>query len=167
MKHVIITLGLLALVGCKDGKNEETNTTTEAAKPSVEATNEQNNDHSDEVSNVYQNAWTNEIVMNNGNKWQADAPTNEGVQKMQNTIQSQITNTLDAYHKLAEQLNDDKNNVVKNCTMQGASHDNLHIWLLPLMDKIEALSETKTVEDAAKIKQSIKENINGYNTYFK
>ncbi len=50
--------------------------------------------------------------------------------------------------------------------MEGASHDNLHIWLLPLIAKIDALSEVKTIEDAAKIKLSIQKNINEYNTYF-
>lgn len=161
MRHVIFTLSLLAFVSCKDSKNEETK--TEAVEQSVKATEEH---HNDETSNVYENAWTKEIVMNSGAKWEADVKTNEGVQKMQNTMKTQTTSTLDDYHKLAERLNDDKNNVVKNCTMQGASHDNLHVWLLPLMAKIEALTETNTVEDALKIKQSIEENINTYSDYF-
>jgi len=38
---------------------------------------------------------------------------------------------------------------------------------LPLIAKIDALSEAKTIEDAAKLKQSIEENINGYADYFK
>ena len=50
--------------------------------------------------------------------------------------------------------------------MKGDSHDNLHVWLLPLIAKIDALSEAKTIEDAAKLKQSIKENMNAYFDYF-
>lgn len=163
MKHLIFAMSLLAFVGCKDNKKEDNKTEMNT----VEQPAEMKEEHHDEVaSNVYENAWTNEITMNNGAKWQSDAPTNEGVKQMQNTIKTITTNTLDDYHKLAEKLNDNKNTVVKNCTMKGAPHDNLHVWLLPLMDKIEALSETETVEDASKIKQSIEENINGYYTYF-
>ncbi len=159
MKHLFLAISLLALVGCKDSKKQETLTNKDA----VEATHE---DHNEEASNLYTNVWVNEIKNNEGAKWQADAKTNEGVKKMQATIKTQSASTLAEYHKLAEQLNDDKNFVVKNCTMKGPSHDNLHVWLLPLMAKIEALSEAKTVDGASKLKHSIEENINGYNTYF-
>lgn len=163
MKYLIFTISLLALASCKDSKNQESSTEKESVEQTIEAKEEH---HSDEASNVYDNSWTKEIVMNNGEKWEANIETNEGVQKMQNSIKTETTTTLEDYHKLAQQLNDDKNFVIKNCTMKGASHDNLHVWLLPLMAKIEALSEAKTVEDAAKIKHSIEENINAYSDYF-
>ncbi len=155
-------MSLLALVSCKDSKNEADKTEVENVEQIIKATKDH---HHEEVSDVYANSWRSEMKFNNGKKWEANAETNEGVVKMQNNVKSQ-SNTLEDYHKLAEQLNKDKNYVVKNCTMKGASHDNLHVWLLPLMAKIEALSETKTVEDAAKIKHSIEENINEYTTYF-
>tara|TARA_R110002096_G_scaffold280740_2_gene474852 strand:+ start:2924 stop:3397 length:474 start_codon:yes stop_codon:yes gene_type:complete len=156
-------MSLLALVSCKDNKNQESKTKMDTVEESADVKEEH---HNDEASNVYENAWIKEIVMNNGAKWEANAETNEGVQKMQNSIKTQTTSTLYEYHKLAEQLNEDKNYVIKNCTMKGASHDNLHIWLLPLMAKIEALSESKTIEDAVKIKHSINENISAYKNYF-
>jgi len=159
MKHVIFAISLLALISCKDSKNQEKVINTDA----VEATHE---GYNGEASNLYANSWIKEIETNDGGKWEANAETNEGVQKMQNNIKIQSTNTLDAYHKLAEQLNDDKNYVIKNCTMKGAPHDNLHVWILPLMEKIEALSESKTVEEASKLKQSIVENVNAYSNYF-
>jgi hypothetical protein len=140
MKHAIFAISLLALVSCKDNKNQEKVINTDA----VEATHENNNE---KASNLYANSWIKEIETNEDGKWEANAETNEVVQKMKNNIKTQITNTLDSYHKLAEQLNDDKNYVIKNCTMKGAPHDNLHVWLLPLIEKIEALSESKTVED--------------------
>ncbi|QFZ55729.1 hypothetical protein FEZ18_13415 [Oceanihabitans sp. IOP_32] len=162
MKQVIFTLSLLALVGCKDGKNQDTKT------ESIEHATETHNNHQEhEESSVYANAWVNDIQMDNGTKWQADDITNEGVQKLQNTINSQSPSTLADYHKLAKQLNEEKNFVIKNCTMEGPSHDNLHVWLHPLIEKIDALLKAETVEDASKLKESIKENINAYNTYFK
>lgn len=159
MKHVIFSFALLALVSCKDTKKQEPVPTTEAVETAHEHAHE-------DVSTVYDNSWTQSIELDNGTKWQANAETNEGVQKMQNSITSQKINTLQEYHELANQLNEDKNYVVKNCTMEGPSHDNLHIWLLPLMEKIKALSEAETVEDASKLKHSIEENITKYNTYF-
>jgi hypothetical protein len=159
MKHAIFAICLLAIVSCKDSKNQEKVINTDA----VEATHE---DHNEKASNVYATSWIKEIETNEDGKWKANAETNEGVQKMQNNLKTQRTNTLGAYHKLAEQLNDDKNYVIKKCTMKGAPHDNLHVWLMPLMEKIEALSESKTVEEASKLKQSIVENVNAYSNYF-
>ena len=164
MKHVIITIGLLALVSCKDSKPQEVTTTPKATEQPVEAVKE----HQDEESsNVYGNTWINDIVMNNGEKWEADKTTKEGVQQLQNTINSQSASTLEEYHQLADQLNEQKNFLVKNCTMVGPSHDNLHVWLHPLIEKINALLKTESIEDAAKITNSIEKNINAYSEYFK
>ncbi|WP_431134125.1 hypothetical protein [Psychroserpens mesophilus] len=159
MKHVIFTLSLLALMSCKDTKQQETSNNTDVVedthKPQIE-----------ETASVYANAWTNDITLNEGQKWTANTETNEGVERMKTTIKTQPTNTLEEYYNLAELLNKDKNYVIKNCTMKGDSHDNLHVWLLPLMDKIDALSETQTLKEASKLKHSITENINAYDTYF-
>lgn len=162
MKHVIFALSLLALVSCKDSKNQDTKI------ESVEHAADSHNDHDGhEIANVYSNAWMSKIEKDNGEKWQADATTNEGVKDLQNTINTQSPSSLKDYHKLAEQLNEQKNFLVKNCTMKGPSHDNLHVWLHPLIEKIDALLTVKDLDDATKLNQSIKENINAYTTYFK
>ena len=163
MKHLIFAMSLLALVSCKDNKNQETEKKVNAVDTSVETTNE-HQEH--ETSNIYANTWTNDIELNNGSKWQANLETNEGVERMKNSLKTQSTNNLEDYSKLVELLNVDKNYVIKNCTMKGDSHDNLHVWLMPLIEKIEALSEAKTLEEAAKLKKSIEENVNAYDTYF-
>ena len=163
MKHLIFAMSLLALVSCKDNKNQETEKKVNAVDTSVETTNE-HQEH--ETSNIYANTWANDIALNNGSKWQANLETNEGVERIKKSLKTQTTNSLEDYSKLVELLNVDKNYVIKNCTMKGDSHDNLHVWLMPLIEKIEALSEAKTLEEAAKLKQSIEENVNAYDTYF-
>ncbi|MBA6151354.1 hypothetical protein [Gelidibacter maritimus] len=164
MKHLIFTISLLALVSCKDNKNQETITHSEEVENRDDHLNEH---HVEAAANVYDNSWTEEIEMDNGEKWQSDLPTNEGVKKLQHTINTQATSTLAEYHKLADLLNEDKNYVIKNCTMQGPAHDNLHVWLHPLIEKIAALTQTESVEDASKLKSAIDVNINAYYDYFK
>jgi len=164
MKQLIFIMSLIAFISCKDNKKQEKLIQNKNVEKHTKATLEH---HQENAATVYNNLWTVDIQLNNGQKWNANSETNEGVQKMQNSIKTHTTITLEDYHKLAEQLNDDKNYVIKNCTMKGPSHDNLHIWLLPLIEKIDALSETKILEDTSKIKHMIVENINSYNTYFK
>ena len=167
MKKTLLTSVIIALIftGCNNKKAEKA--TDYKSDQNVEAVSNAPHDDHQLSDDGLGNNWTTEIETNDGAKWEANAETNEGVLKMQNLLKTQSTTTLEDYHKLAEQLNSDKNYVVKNCTMKGASHDNLHVWLLPLMAKIEALSETQSLADASQIKRSIEENVNAYSDYFK
>jgi hypothetical protein len=150
MKQLIIIMSFLALMSCKDKKQQ-----TEEVPV-----------HQDNTATVYNNAWTADMELNHNEKWVANPETNEGVLKMQNLIKTQKTGTIEDYHQLAKELNDAKNYVIKKCNMEGASHDYLHIWLVPLLNKIDALSESETLGDASRIKLSIEENINAYSNYF-
>lgn len=162
MKKTLLSIAVMAFIfsSCNNSKKEEHTT-----KQELEVVSYENHDahHADAVLN---NDWMQDMKIDNGTKWFANKETNEGVQKMQNSIKTQTTTQLEEYHKLAETLNVEKNYVIKNCTMEGASHDNLHIWLLPLMAKIDALAETKSVDEASKIKQHLAVNINAYYNYF-
>ena len=107
-----------------------------------------------------------DIQLNDGSKWEANPETNEGVANMKSVIRASNPKELKDYHMVANVLNDEKNFVVKECTMKGPSHDNLHVWLHPLIEKIDALKEVKTLEEAQGIYKSIEENVNAYDYYF-
>jgi len=157
MKYLIFVISLSAFVSCKD--HEKQNTSKETNTPLTVTVN-------NEDLEVYKNAWIHEIKTNNIGKWLANAETNEGVKNMINSLDSIETNALEDYKTLAKQLSSQKNYIIKNCTMTGEPHENLHVWLLPLLAKIEALSEVKTIKEASKLKQSITENIYQYSNYF-
>lgn len=110
--------------------------------------------------------WKKDIQLNDGAKWAANLETTQGVKEMQNIIKDHATSTIEEYHHMANQLNEVKNTVIKECTMKGASHDNLHIWLYPLIEKINALAETNNLDEATSIKLSIEDNLNAYTTFF-
>ena len=76
------------------------------------------------------------------------------------------TSTTADYKKLGDGLNDVKNTVVKECTMKGVSHDNLHIWLHPLIEKIEKLQKSENTEEGAYLTSNIKKHLKGYYDYF-
>lgn len=167
MKKALLSIALLAFIfmGCNSNKKTESTTNSHQAAETVSHDNHDDDDHHSS-DNGLSNNWINEIATNNGAKWEANPETNEGVEKMQNLLKTQDLNTLEDYYKLAEQLNSDKNYIVKNCTMKGASHDNLHTWLVPLIAKIEALSNATSMDEALKLFHSIDENVNKYSDYF-
>lgn len=120
-----------------------------------------------ETNPVLNNNWKKEIVLDNGAKWEANIETTKGVSDMITLIKENKETTLEAYLALAKKLNDRNNILIKECTMQGPSHDNLHVFLHPLIEKINALLEVESTSDAKKILSSISENLDAYTTYFK
>ena len=153
-KSVFIILIITTVVAsCKNTEKKEKNSNSE------EPVQEQ-------VDAILSTQWMNDIQLNDGSKWEANIETTEGVIKMQKLLKTQATTTIEEYHLIANKLNAMKNKVVKECTMKGASHDNLHIWLYPLIEKVTALTESNHISDASKIKQSIVENLNAYSDYF-
>jgi len=155
MKNSIIIILFIATVfaSCK---NTEKQNEVESPKEVVQ----------EQESDLLSTAWMSEIKLHGNSKWDANIETTEGVVKMQELLKTQTTSSIEDYHLLANKLNEVKNKVVKECTMKGPSHDNLHIWLYPLIEKVKALSQTNDIEEAAKIRQSIIENVAAYDTYF-
>lgn|SRR5690554_1716759 len=164
MKKTILTAAVLSvlLMSCKD--NKSTSSETEIVQE-TEVVQEQVNE---EEKPVLDNSWINDIQLDeNGNKWNANIETTQGVNKMLGLITEVNPKTVEEYHKLASKLNEEKNIVIKKCDMVGPSHDNLHVFLHPLIDKIAALSEVSTEEKGSEITANIKENLEEYNNYFK
>ncbi len=167
MKKTILIAAILSvsLIGCKDNKSKNPETSVETERVHEhEADHERGHDQDEMALN---NAWVNEIQLDNGNKWEANLETTQGVDKMLVLISENQPKTVEGYHQLASKLNDVKNTVVKKCTMEGPSHDNLHIFLHPLIEKIDALGTVSSVDKGAEISASIKENLLEYNNYFK
>ena len=145
---------LISILGCKETQKEETTTTEQTAiEQKEDARGDQNN-------------WMSQIQLDNGSKWKANIETTEGLNAMSSRIAEDESNSIKHYKKLASALNDLKNNVIKECTMEGESHDNLHVFLVPLVNIIEALGEVNSVHKGAVITKDIREHIEVYNNYF-
>ena len=112
------------------------------------------------------NDWVGEIALNNGIKWEANLETTFGVDAMGKLISETKTDSIEDYRNLGNALNEIKNDIVQECTMTGASHDNLHVFLHPLIQKIELLQKTPTTDEGATIKESINGHLKSYYTYF-
>lgn len=147
------------LIGCKETKKEN----SDELETSEETLN---HDNYEKATHELNDTWVNEIVLNNGIEWQANKETTEGVMAIQTLINKNKASTIDDYKKLGDALNDLKNTVVKECTMKGASHDNLHVWLLPLIEKIAMLQKAENTEEGVYLTSSIKKHLEGYYQYF-
>lgn len=161
MKKVIFTVAMLSaiLIGCKDNKQNE--------EKKVSQTELQESKTNEQETVALNNNWLEEIQLDQGEKWDANLETTQGVNQMAEIIENHSPKTVEEFQNLASKLNDKKNFIVKECTMKGPSHDNLHIFLHPLIEKIDALSSVKSADQGEDILASINENIKEYYNYFK
>ena len=172
MKKTIQITAIISafLIGCNEGKNEQNITETIESIETVQENSTSNSLSSDEKITAdphsINNTWIKDIKLDDGQKWQANTETTEGVEKMLNLVKTSDLKTVEGYHNLASKLNEDKNFVVKKCTMKSLSHDNLHVFLHPLIEKIEALGKVESSEEGAVVTASIKENLEYYYPYF-
>ena len=165
MKKTILTAAIISalLFSCNETKHKHESTDI---VETTEGVHEHEMEEMPTETHLMNNAWVNEIKLNDGSKWQANLETTEGVDKMLGLVKSSDPKTVEDFHALALKLNEDKNVVVKKCTMEGPSHDNLHVFLHPLIEKIEALGKVSTTDEGAEVTASIKENLEGYYNYF-
>jgi hypothetical protein len=161
MKRITIILAAfsLGLNGCKEIIKEHSTGMEPTSETQVHKSHVEPAQTPDE-------SWTNEIVLNNGIKWSANTETTDGVRDMLLLITDSKIKTTSDYKKLGEALNNIKNTVVKECTMKGAPHDNLHVWLHPLIEKIALLQKAENPKEGSQLISGIQEHLEAYYDYF-
>lgn len=104
-----------------------------------------------------------QIELNSGQKWMVNAEMKPYILEAE-----QILVQFDGsdYKTLAEQLKTKNKGLIKSCTMQGRSHDELHKWLHPHMQLIEDLDNADSQEQANRIIGDIKASFETYHRYF-
>lgn len=112
---------------------------------------------------------TSELALNNDSKWKADSVTNYNVTNLQNIandFKTKSTPSVSDYQKLNTDLTTGLNKMIKECKMDGADHDALHIWLEPVLKENAELKISTDTKIAGNIFKSIDTRLDNYNNYF-
>lgn len=108
-----------------------------------------------------------ELGLNNGNKWQANIETTDGIKKMIEIAAADIDDgRLSHYAAMGERLNLELNNIFSSCNMKGEAHEQLHLFILPLKDLCEQLELVDDETNAMILQKDILKQLNLYSTYF-
>lgn len=103
-----------------------------------------------------------DVKLDAGKRWLANAETTEGIQTMLVLTDAYLADPTSEVKQLQGNLKSELSIIFQKCTMKGESHDQLHNYLLPLKEKIEALDnsgDVQTIED-------IKQYLETYKNYF-
>ena len=82
----------------------------------------------------------NAVQLNDGEKWEANLETTEGIRMMISRIESFKNENSEEYTVLQTNLQSDFKMIFQKCTMKGEAHDQLHNYLLPLKKDLDQLS---------------------------
>jgi Skp family chaperone for outer membrane proteins len=107
-----------------------------------------------------------DINLNNGERWIVNSEMKPHIEKGSQLIDKFLSDDEKNYQKLAENLKEQNNALIKSCTMKGESHDELHKWLHPHIDLVKKLSDASSWHDAEPIISELNNSYEKYNNYF-
>lgn len=148
-KTLILAISALFLMGC--------NSSSEQSQTDEETITQ--DEHSYEIDSEG-------LVSNNGEKWIVNDEMKPFV-KHGEELANSFTPTNEAnYEDLAKSIKEQNDLLIKNCTMEGKSHDELHKWLHPHMELVDQLEKEEDAEKAATVLNEIKKSYKQYHEYF-
>lgn len=152
MKQLIIAIIAVGFVtwGCGNKATPKNNQQTDTI-------NSEEHHHHDESI---------EIELDNGKKWIVDKNMMTHIRNMEKDVAAFNKVELKDYHDLAAQLQINVDLLTSNCTMKGKAHDELHKWLLPYIDLVTELAETKNEKEATKVFENIQASFQTFNQFF-
>jgi hypothetical protein len=106
------------------------------------------------------------IELNNGARWLVNAEMKPFITESESILNTYISNGSADFKTLAKELADKNSGLIKSCTMDGKSHEELHKWLHPHMALIESLQEAENADTANKIISELKNSFEIYNQHF-
>ncbi len=106
------------------------------------------------------------LKLNNGKKWKVNAEMQPHILQGQEILQAYIAAEDTDYKALAEALKAQNTKLIKSCTMDGTSHDELHKWLYPHIQLIKDLSKASNVEEAELAIAGLEQSFTTYHAYF-
>lgn len=138
MKPLMITM-LAALLSCTSQPSADQQATKNA------------HSHEDTVATA---------PLNSGTKWKADEATRRNVaamvQVVADTAYANAANSRQLYQNLQAKVDV----LVKECSMKGADHDALHVWLEKVLKDMKEIKEGE--DDYPKAYEALKKDVNSF-----
>jgi hypothetical protein len=117
-------------------------------------------------NNGSSNEQNEKLQLNNGEKWKVDEKMLVFIRNMESDILDFSNTDQKDFNILTEKLQSNIDLLTSNCTMKGDAHDALHKWLLPYIEKVNTLSETKNATEASTQFENIQTSFSTFNQYF-
>ncbi len=146
-----LMIAALLLISCS---GENTDGQAENVEQAEHAEHAEHSDHPQHAEHPHTDAAEGDgLVLNDGAKWQMDDHTRASFVKMADSFVKVDAAALgtDGLKLAGDGLKVELEGLIQGCTMSGADHDQLHVYLMKYIPSVTALQETGSVEDAKQV----------------
>lgn len=106
------------------------------------------------------------MTLNQGKKWEMDVHTRNMISTMQTTFEKADHKSLEQLQKMGTTLQKQLTELISGCTMQGPSHDQLHIILPPFQTTIIKIINARDLKEGREQANHLKGLFERYYKYF-
>jgi hypothetical protein len=154
MIRSILAVATLLLFSCtsRTSNQESKNTDSSSVKKENVIKEHEEKDNEEEKK----------LTLNQGKKWKLDDVSRINVAAIKKTVDAGNTNDPKA---LAVSIRQGTDKLVKECRMQGADHEALHLWLEGFLKDLKELESGNQSEAQEKVKE-LKEDLDKFYQYF-
>ena len=108
-----------------------------------------------------------ELKLNDGNLWEANAETTDGIHTMLQLMNNfSEDETLKSYVTLKQSLVKEFKTIIQKCTMTDEAHDQLHIFIIPMRELFNGLTDPDLNIRKEKFNK-LNAHLKTYKNYFK
>lgn len=159
---IMVVFLFLTIQACNQSGKDQEQTLSEEH-------NQTHDTHDEHADHDHEMAETHILTLNNGAKWQADAPTNHNAQMLM-AIGEQFSDknqhALEDYQTFGNDVNAGINKMIRECTMEGAPDQALHVWFAPLLGQASTLSKATDTSGLDNIASEMVHRLEMYPEYF-
>lgn len=150
MKQIfLVAISSVVLMSCKNEvKSTDSEKTTEIEQ--VQTSNESSD----------------KIELNNNEKWAVNDEMKPYILQGEELVNSYLQTNNTDYVGLAKQLKELNTKLIKSCTMEGKSHDELHKWLHPHLELVGKLENAPDAENGKVVAKQVSDSYATYHQHF-
>jgi hypothetical protein len=107
------------------------------------------------------------LTLNDGQKWVMDDHTRKMIAEIRSTVDGAAVADLEGAHSLGDTLQAKVNRLVQGCTMEGAAHDQLHVFLSQFIPAAGAMVSASSAQSGQESLERIRDLLAEYDRTFR
>lgn len=165
-RHAIVVLGVSLLASCGSGE-PPTAASPEQVDPAAHAAHSEHAEHEARATSVGSGETGGlALTLDDGKKWPMDEHTRVAFGEIRRIVTAaEITSGPDAT-TIGSSLDAELSGLISGCTMTGAAHDQLHVFLTAFMPAVKSLTEADTVAAAQEELSRLRHLVEVYDAHF-
>lgn len=154
---ILLLMATYGFVACNRSEHTSETTTPDSTQTTAKVESEEQHEHDHESEHPQ---------LDNGKKWKVNDDMMVHVRNMEKDMKAFPSDKEKNHAGMADKLHANIDLLTSSCTMTGKAHDELHKWLVPFIEAVDAYSE---IADPAKADEKFAELQNRmvtFNLYF-